>query len=407
MTAFGYVRKSVMPDPTKTLSPQVQRSRIEALARAHGDDELVFLEDLDISGTKVAGRPGYLRLVEALEEGEARAVYAYDLSRLHRNTREALRFFQIAREHKVVVRMVEGNIDTSDATGELVLTVLAGMNTWQARTTSEKMKATFALKKERGDPIGSPGYGMRPGEDAEAVLQAFREAGSYNGAAALLNARKVPTRFSKKVCRDTGVKGCWWPSTVGQMMRRIDPSFRGRVAKGVAAGGLDFILARLLRCPTCGTLLSGQRYRGSTKYSCKLGNAGMPHPRVTAPEHRILDVVKAEIAHLRVPEEWVKIEEEGNAERQRLDAQRMAVLDLYQGGDITKEEKDQRLARVAAAQAKVEGKSRLYRLPEIDWTASPKLLNRVMRTLFGSIDLDPVTFRPVSFDWLIPEWRVD
>jgi DNA invertase Pin-like site-specific DNA recombinase len=120
VTAFGYVRKSVMADDSTTLSPALQRERITHLAKAHGDGDIVIVEDLDISGAKVEQRHGYMRMVEAIESGEATAVYAYDLSRLHRNTEEALRFFRIAREHGVTVRLVEGNIDTSGPTGELV-----------------------------------------------------------------------------------------------------------------------------------------------------------------------------------------------------------------------------------------------------------------------------------------------
>ena len=37
MVAYGYIRKSVVADDSTTHSPEVQRDRIVALAKAHGD----------------------------------------------------------------------------------------------------------------------------------------------------------------------------------------------------------------------------------------------------------------------------------------------------------------------------------------------------------------------------------
>ena len=52
MVAYGYIRKSVMQDQTKTLSPRVQRERIRALAaKLRGRIDAI---DLVVEGRRLA-----------------------------------------------------------------------------------------------------------------------------------------------------------------------------------------------------------------------------------------------------------------------------------------------------------------------------------------------------------------
>jgi DNA invertase Pin-like site-specific DNA recombinase len=395
MAAFGYVRKSVMVDAAKTLSPQVQRERVTALAAAHGDADIVILEDLDISGAKVEGRLGYLRLVEAVESGEATAVYAFDLSRLHRNTKEALRFFEMAEAHNVPVSLVEGNVDTRGATGKLILTVLAAMNAWYSGVASEKIKLSLAMRSANGLHNGSRFYGTGEGDDPEAVLAAFREGGSYRKAAQLLNERGVPTRYAGKR---------WWPGTVRMIVRHLDPTAPVRTSKGAAAGGSGSILGRLLICPTCGTFLSPSTVKGYRYLTCTRGNSLCPHERASVSEARVLALVKAEVAHLATPE-TVMMADEGKAERAALEARRLRVLDMYESGLLDKAERDRRLRAVSDGLGRLSARQEVVELPAIDWTWPPAELNKVLRVLFERIDLDPLTFAPVRYVWTVPEWR--
>ena len=139
-----------------------------------------------------------------------------------------------------------------------------------------------AAKLARGESLATVKlYGEADGEDGAVVLAAFRDAGSYSGAAKLLNERGVKPRDSTRG---------WWPSSVAVVVKRMDPSVGRRRDKGVRAGGSDFVLARLLRCPTCGTMLTGTRDRERprrVRYSCRLGTA-LPHLRITVSEHLIL-----------------------------------------------------------------------------------------------------------------------
>ena len=294
MVALGYVRKSVMSDDSKSLSPAVQEERVRALAASRGDHDIEVLMDLDVSGAKVAERPSYLRVVEAIESGEAHAVYAYDLSRLHRNTKEALRFFEIAEANRVPVTLVEGNIDTRGPTGTLMLTILAAMNAWTSQSTSAKIKASMAMKRANGGALGGRAYGTRDGEDAAAVVDALRSTDSLLRAARFLNASGLPTR-------NRASRG-WSPSAVRSVVRRVapellrDPATRG--IRGSSGGERKHRFARLLRCGVCGALLTPSVDRGvSVRYYCH--NASVtPHGRKTVTETAVTKVIVAEVEHL-------------------------------------------------------------------------------------------------------------
>ena len=294
MTAYGYVRKSVVADASNTLSPEVQEERIRALAAAHGDDDVRIVLDLDVSGAKVEERRGYMELVAAIESGEAHAVYAYDLSRLHRNLAEATRFFDLARERDVPVRLVADSIDTASASGRLMLNVLGAMNQWTSEVTSEKIKASLRRREETTDKRnGGRLFGSRPSESVQAVIDAFKEGGSYTSAARLLNERGTPTRNEGSV---------WHATSVKEILSRVAPDMLAPSAgRGSKAGPRSARFARLLRCGECGSLMtpSYDRRHDYMRYYCHAGSV-TPHGRKTVPEAALLPAFEEEMSRAKL-----------------------------------------------------------------------------------------------------------
>jgi len=419
MTAFGYVRKSVVKADAKTHSPEVQEERLRALALSKGDDDVEVISDLDVSG-KLVDRPGYSRLVEAIDSGEATAVYAYDLSRLHRNTKEALRFFELCDERRVPVRLVADSIDTSTAMGRMVLTILAAVNQMISDVTSEKIRATFERKRreaaengERTD-IGGWRYGERDGEDPQAVIDAFREAGSYTGAAVLLNERGVPVRNSRS-------GAVWHGTSVRSVVSRVAPELvlpsasRGSRA-GARSGTARF--ARLLRCGTCGTTMtpSYDRKRDHMTYRCHRG-AVVPHPRKAVAERRVLPAIQAEVERALVDIERKPraSSAEDEALMASLDEKRERWIEQYGEGLIDKATRDAKLADIDARRAalapRVESRHWIARLDlskvQLVDEGEPGAVNEFVRRLLFGVDLDPQTGEPVSFEWRDPSLRAD
>lgn len=399
MPAYAYLRKSSVRDPAREVSHELQEDAVRRMAAEHGDEPLTILSDWDKSGRLGADRrPGYRTLLEAIETGRATAVYSYSLSRLGRSLAELARLIDDCSARGIPVRLYADHVDTSTASGRLLTNVLGSVAQFEADVASERVRAANAAKLARGESLATtPVYGAGDDEDLEAVVRAFREAGSFSGAAKLLNERGVAPRTSQRG---------WWPSSVSVIIRRVDPTYVVRGAsKGAAAGGSDFVLAGVLRCPTCGTRLTGTRDRGGrrVRYSCRLGSV-TPHERVSVSEHLILPAIRAEVDRLVTPGEVETATGDGAA-RAELEARRVRILDMYEAGDIDRGERERRLAGVQEKLERLDDRQAILAVPTVDWTWPVRELNAVLRALFVSIELDRATFQPVAFSWTIPEWR--
>jgi DNA invertase Pin-like site-specific DNA recombinase len=395
------------------VSPEVQREAVRRLAARHGDELLDehILDDLDRSGRLGPDkRPGYAKLLRAIDSGACSAVYSYSLSRLGRSLPELSRLIKVCGERGIPVRLEVDQLDTSTASGRLLANILASIADFEADLAAERALATYEYKREHGIPVrtvrlygevrqikSGPDEGALRGEDEdlEAVVAAWREAGSYSGAARLLNERGVKPRNSARG---------WWPSAVGVIIGRVDKDAVPRGStRGAKAGPSDFILARLLRCPTCGTMLTGTRDRGGrrVRYSCRLGSV-RPHPRVSVTEHLILPAIQAKVASFRRPTDPVA--ESVDEERRRsLEAQRRTVIEYGLAELLPADETRRRVAELEKELEHLEVAVELAEVPPIDWTWAPADLNRILRDLFEDIDLDPVTFQPVAFRSRIPD----
>jgi DNA invertase Pin-like site-specific DNA recombinase len=425
MPAFGYVRKSVMTDE-KTLSPQVQEERVRALAASKGDHDIIILnQDLDVSGSKVEEREDYMRLVAAIESGEATAVYAFDLSRLHRNTQEALRFFALAEEHHVPVTLVEGNIDTRGPTGTLVLTVLAAMNAWTSQITSVKIKATMAMKRANGEPLGGRRYGevrtieLKDGttrtvgadDNPQAVVEAYRSTRSFFRAARILSDAKVPTRNGR-------AKG-WSPSAVRAVVARLEPDLiiETRVEDRPVQGGRVTTrpsrFGRVLRCSVCDAHLtpSVDPRTGATRYFCHAYIAA-GHGRKTVMETAIIRAVLPAIEQTAIAMKRLTKAPDGGEviDAEALAAKRTRTIEAYLEGLVPKARRDEILADIESQLSRAASARRVrrYTLPPDPKADAPERVNAWMRDTFERIIVDMETpgRRGISTDIAVrPEWR--
>lgn len=351
MTAYGYIRKSVVHDPARTLSPQTQEAAIRALAARHGDPDVAVLSDLDVSGKKDrTRRPGWDELLRAVESGEAHAVYAYSLSRFARSVSQLAAFFDLCERQGVAVRVERDHIDTSTATGKLVGNVLASLAQFESDVASERVKDAFAARRQRDPEWAGPGsrsYGSLAGEDPGVVVAAFREAGSFDGAARLLNAAAVPAR---------GRGAVWHGTTVSGVVRRSDPDAVGpATGRGAAAGPRDYRLARLLACGQCGHFMtpSLDRRRGEVRYYCNWAKV-TSHGRGWVSEKNVLGAVAAEAERAQLMVRRLQVgSPDDEAEADRLEAKRGRVVEMYADGVIAKAARDAKLAEVAVAESRL------------------------------------------------------
>jgi DNA invertase Pin-like site-specific DNA recombinase len=418
--AVAYLRRSRVDDTrTGTVSYEAQEAAVRTMAGRWGHDDVQILVDWGRSGGSEKRRPGYLQLRVLIEAGQVTDVFSYDLSRLTRSLEEWIKLATLCRDRGVRIHLSkEGTFDFSTASGEMLANILASVAQAVRRWASERSSETISSLRARGATIGRKPYGGRPGEDLEAVKAAYLEAGSFYGAARLLNDSKhaAPNAVLgiKRRAKDgqSTKPARWVASSVAWIIRHQAP---GMASERATTAGPQrpgrYALQGLVRCH-CGRLLSPFQYRSGRKvyttYRCSGGRVDPTHGRPYAvPEHVLLDWARKEGDQLSVPGDTAQLREETNTKRAELDARRERILDMYEGGHVDRDERDRRLAPVYAELERLDaaaGVMFLAKIPSIDWDATPDSLNGVLRALWARIDVGP-DLKPVSAVWRVPEWR--
>ena len=122
---------------------QNEARQVEALKKY--DIEKWFVEK--VSG-KDMNRPELQRLLEFAREGDT--VYVKDFSRLARSTKDLLELVERFKEKNIHLVSLKENLDTSTATGKLMLTMIAAINEFELENILERQREGIALAKQRG-----------------------------------------------------------------------------------------------------------------------------------------------------------------------------------------------------------------------------------------------------------------
>ena len=414
---IAYLRKSRVTSD-RHVSWEVQEKEIREVAARHGDKpELLSDWGKSGRGEKTRLRPEYQRLRKMIENDEVSVLYSYSLSRLARSSIEYHKLAELCRDHGVKVRLCkEGEFDYSTVSGRLTVGILALVAQMEAELAQERAKDTISVRRARGDHVGSAGYGKRlvkgqlldnPNENIDVIVDAYREAGSFAGAATLLNARKVPT----KKANGNGKRLTWDGNTVNRIIRREAPgeTVGKRIEPRVRLRG-TFKFSRLLVCP-CGQVMTGRTTSHTTKYGsygpyvsyqCYRGRHDPGHPRpYMVSESAIMEVMKAQAARFVPPKEA----QEGDTDhkvRALLEERRLRVVDNYEDGVIDKVERDKKLAAINAKVQASEAAARVFKVPKtINWEKTPAAeINEVLRSYWDGVELDANLMpKADGFEW--------
>ena len=120
MTAFLYERLSHDDNlEGESYSIGNQKKLLTKVAKEKGYTNLVHFLDDGISGVTM-DRPGFVEVIQQLEQGRAAAVFVKDLSHLGRNYIEVGRLTEeFFPEHDIRLMAVSDNIDTAEGENEL------------------------------------------------------------------------------------------------------------------------------------------------------------------------------------------------------------------------------------------------------------------------------------------------
>ena len=159
VTAFLYERLS-RDDNLEGESYSIgnQKKLLTKVAKEKGYTNLVHFLDDGISGVTM-DRPGFVEMIQQLEQGRAAAVFVKDLSRLGRNYIEVGRLTEeFFPEHDIRLVAVSDNIDTAEGENELA-PIRNLFNEWYARDISKKRRISNKINGNAGEPMGQPPYG--------------------------------------------------------------------------------------------------------------------------------------------------------------------------------------------------------------------------------------------------------
>ncbi len=185
----GYARVSTAEQVSDGISLADQERRIRALAVAKGVELDEMIIDAGFSA-KTLQRPGMTRLLAGVQSGEFGTVICTKLDRLTRSVHDLgtiLDLFDDKHQGRNLLSVSE-SIDTSTASGRLMLNVVASISQWEREVIGERTRDGLQHLRQKREAYGHAAFGWNrvgdcleaiPAEqDALATLRTMRAAGA-------------------------------------------------------------------------------------------------------------------------------------------------------------------------------------------------------------------------------------
>lgn len=213
MRAVGYVRVSTTKQADEGVSLAAQEAKVRAYCDLYGYELVDVQVDAGASASTL-DRPGMAEALRMLDDGEADALVVVKLDRLTRSVRDLdtllHRYFRDDTGAALV--SVSEQVDTTNATGRMILNVLMSVSQWEREVIGERTAAAMAEKAARGEYTGGAvpfgfelapdGVRLRPcpaEQEILAEIRALRDDGlSLRAVADALNARGALRRDGKR-----------------------------------------------------------------------------------------------------------------------------------------------------------------------------------------------------------------
>ncbi len=208
-----YARVSTLEQAQHGVSLDAQVERLTSYCSAMGLNVIAVIREEGVSaGKPLATRPGGMRLINLLKDGQANHVVALKLDRLFRSTEDALKMTTYWDSNNIALHLCDlggMNVNTRSSTGKLLMTLLASFAELERNLVAERTAAALAHKKKNRQAYNHLPYGFQrdgkklvPCEAEQKVLKrifAWREEGrSLYEIACELNDLGVPSKKGGK-----------------------------------------------------------------------------------------------------------------------------------------------------------------------------------------------------------------
>ncbi len=146
----AYCRVSTDTDEQAT-SYEVQVSHYRDFIKQHTDWELagIYADD-GISGTNIKKREEFKRMIQDCMDGKIDMVITKSISRFARNTVDCLQYIRKLKDKNIPIIFEKENINTMDAKGELLITIMSSLAQQESQSLSQNVKLGYQFRFQQG-----------------------------------------------------------------------------------------------------------------------------------------------------------------------------------------------------------------------------------------------------------------
>ena len=165
--AVAYLRVST---DRQDLSPEAQRDAIDRWAQGHGVEVVAVHEDLGISGgAEIDKRPGLLAAIDAVRERGAGVLVVARRDRLARDVLVSAMVERLCERHRARVQSADGTGNGDGPEAALLRGIVDVFAAYERAVIRSRTRAALAVKRARGERVGTIPYGYRLATDGKHV----------------------------------------------------------------------------------------------------------------------------------------------------------------------------------------------------------------------------------------------
>ena len=235
---YLYTRVSTLMQ-TEGYSLEAQRQKILEYAKFRDFIVAGEYSDAGFSGKNIAGRAQFQQMMADIESKKDDITYVlvFKLSRFGRNCADTLNSLKFMQDYGVNLICVDDNLDSSAATGKLMISVMSAMAEIERENINAQTKAGHEQKAKEGGWNGGPapyGYTLENGQlivqedEAEVIREIYNL--FVNTAYGPSKVAKEINKKYKKIPRANGYLDSFTMALVKDILD--NPVYTGRIAYG-------------------------------------------------------------------------------------------------------------------------------------------------------------------------------
>ena len=177
----GYIRVSTADQSDSGLSLDAQRRKVLAQAEISDIDLIEIFEDAGASAASLE-RPAMQLVLDMVEAGEIDVIVIAKLDRLSRSVKDLGFLLEKLSSSKrfdgelgIDLISAGDSLDTSTATGRLVIHILGSVSQWEREVIAERTREALAEKKAQGKSTGKAPYGYTAGDEGVLVENEYEQ----------------------------------------------------------------------------------------------------------------------------------------------------------------------------------------------------------------------------------------